>query len=169
MIVWRRSVALVGALLGFGACTTTTTGTGTGTGTGTARVALDGEALCDRYVNTCGGAEVPYNECVDTYTLLRVAPACVDAMNALTCEELLSDSESSADAVCSPPCSTEGSQSCNGDGTISMCVRSKSSGDLRTLTVDCSALCAANTLTFSGICGTTYEGVTDEKQKCWCK
>lgn len=141
----------------------------TGSGTTTKRVALDAQAFCDRYIGECGATEVTMDECVQTSTVLRVAPACRDAMNTTTCDELLAD-DSSAEKLCFPSCSAEGSQKCNGDGTITTCVASASSGALRTYVLDCAAVCTTSGFeSWSGVCGTAYQGQAADEDKCWCK
>lgn len=150
------------------ACSSTTTVTGT-----TGRVALDGDILCTR-AKACGDAGVSASStdnCIKAFKLLRVTPACADALNAATCEELQAD-HPAFEPTCFPSCS-EKNTTCNGDSTITSCSASESNPTVFKLYVfDCNETCTSvlgGASTWSGTCGKTYSGQTGASDKCWCK
>jgi hypothetical protein len=58
------------------------------------------------------------------------------------------------------------------DGTITEC----NGGDddagtvgSRTLTIDCTAGCQAENLTYTGTCSSSYQGQTSDHPQCWCQ
>lgn len=157
----RIVVTLIFGVMG---CTTTTT---TGSGTEKARIALDAESLCDRYL-ACRRTTMTREDCVKTFKVLRVVPECADALNAATCEESSAE-DATSDDVCSTPCSVKDQRTCNGDGTMNFCVESESTRELYQFVADCNALCATKSLTWTGVCGTTYETQTNAQDTCWCK
>ena len=155
------------------ACSSTTTGTGgggTGSGSGGGggggggrRVAVDAVAFCERYSGECGQTELTRAECEQNFGLLRVTLECSQLLQVASCEELAEDG-GAVDATCFPACTAPGAQTCNGDGTLTLC-----SDQARTLVVDCDATCAnVAASTYTGTCGTSYAGETSEQDKCWC-
>ena len=126
-------------------------------------VALDANAFCNKAVTTCGDTSTKVSDCVATFAAVRVTPDCADALETASCSDLATTT-SSVDDVCFPSCSQPGSQSCNGDGTLSVCGSSS-----KALVYDCAATCTAVKKTWTGVCGTSNEGQTSPKPKCWCK
>jgi len=143
------------------ACGGSTAGTGGG---GSSGVAVDADALCNKYVTDCHQATITLDDCKKTYVAVRVSQSCADAIKNATCTDLTSATSSTLD-TCFPTCTTSGSQTCNGDGTVTTC-----SSSTHTYVFDCASLCSSVLNgTYTGTCGTTFEGQTSEKPKCWCK
>ena len=157
-----RNLALscvVGVLLI--ACSSSTSGSGSD------RASLDANALCDKLINECKQTITPAS-CDLVLSVMRVTPECATKINAASCD-VLAVSFNGNDDECFPPCTTPGTQSCNGDGTLTTCSNSS-----RTLVLDCAATCQKATnppKTFSGTCGTSFgaQQSDDGKEKCWCQ
>lgn len=126
----------------------------------TATQQIDYEKFCKLFVTDCklsGTLTVP--ECVSSYRASRFTVACVDEVAAMSgC----ADFDEPFLTACFPSCSVLGA-TCNGDGTVTQCRENK-----REYTIDCQGSCAARAQTWTGECGTAYEGQSAEEPKCWC-
>jgi hypothetical protein len=155
--------------LALASCSSSATGgsSGGGGGGGGGGTAIDSASVCDRLVNECKDTSTPsVDDCKKQYAVFRVSQACKDGLASATCEDLKSPT-SPLSKTCFPACDSAGAQTCNGDGTITVC--GAVNGGNATIVVDCAALCTANSATFSGTCGKSAGGQTSDKDKCWCK
>jgi hypothetical protein len=135
----------------------------TPTGSSSDRVAIDTTSACNKMINECKQA-ITQADCELSFEFLRVTPECANLFNTASCQDLTANGSSFED-TCFPKCTTPGSQTCNGDGTITIC-----SDQSRTLIGDCAATCQkVLNKSYSGTCGTSYAGQTSDKDKCWCQ
>jgi hypothetical protein len=131
-------------------------------GTASGLRALDAPKLCARMIDECGQA-LSSPDCIATFGSLRVTAACIDAIASASCADLAATS-SPVLSTCFPPC-TGTLATCNADGTLTYCTLAGTSQ-----VADCHAACLADGYTsWSGTCGTTFEGQTSERAQCWCK
>lgn len=146
------------ALVGL-ACSSTSSGSGGGSGL----VTIDTASVCGRLINECHQT-ISQAQCEQTFGIVRVSQACVDKFNSATCEEI-GQTGSDFDETCFPNCDAKGTQTCNGDGTVTIC-----SDEGRTLIGDCAATCQKIlNKSYSGTCGKSFGGQTSDKDKCWCQ
>lgn len=153
------SLALTAVLF---ACSSSTSGSGGG---GSNAVAIDTAKVCDKLLNECKQS-LTQAQCEQTFGILRVSADCAAKFDSATCAEI-SQSGSDFDEACFPNCTAPGTQTCNGDGTITIC-----SDESRTLVADCAATCQKATnppTTFSGTCGKTFGAQSADRDKCWCQ
>ena len=116
-------------------------------------------------VGACGGSEEQM-ECETAFVLVSAPAGCLDAVETAPCEEHAADSPSYTD-TCFPSCNSEGEHTCNGDGTLTVC--GDVSGELRAITLNCTAVCESKGYPFTGTCGPEYNGHTTPKGiVCWC-
>lgn len=102
-------------------------------------------------------------QCVKSFGILRVTPACIDGINRASCAEL-GAAQSTVLSTCFPPC-TGTLATCNTDGTLTFCSLAGT-----TQVADCQASCIADGFSvWTGVCGTTYQGEVAERAQCWCK
>lgn len=137
-----------------------------------ALVALDAQSFCNKDVTTCGDTSIgTLDECTANIALLRFTQACANLVSSATCDDLLNPS-SSFTSTCFPSCKTPG-YSCDVDGkTISDCEGDTADGGgssgSRNVFIDCAAGCQAQGLTYTGQCGTSYNGQSADHDQCWC-
>jgi hypothetical protein len=134
-------------------------------------VALDAQAFCNKDVTTCGDTSTgTVDECQANAALLRVTQSCAALINGATCDDLLNPTSSFAN-TCFPPCKTPGN-TCDVDGkTITDCEGDSSDGGTstsRSIIIDCAAGCQSQSLTYTGTCGTSFDGQTSDTPQCWC-
>ena len=110
MRIAASSSLVLSALLA--ACSSTSTGTGAASN----RVALDVATLCSKLIDECQQT-ITQETCDRAFSVMRVTPECSSKLGASTCDELRTSFDGT-DETCFPSCPTAGSQSCNGDGTI---------------------------------------------------
>lgn len=127
-----------------------------------ARQAIDAQALCSRLIDECQ-QEMSKPSCLKSFAALRVTAACLDGIAKSTCADLTSSSGTVL-ATCFPPCNGADA-TCNTDGTLTFC-----SAAGTTQVADCQASCVGEGFeTWTGTCGTTFEGQVAERAQCWCK
>lgn len=171
----RTLAALLVALVGSVACeplpnsgegtsssSTSSSSTTSSGSSATGRSAIDTSKLCNRLLGECQQS-FTMAACVKLYGSLRVTASCLSAIDTASCADLLSTT-SSVSTTCFPPC-TGALATCNADGTITFCTDSGS-----TQVADCASSCAAEGWSsWSGECGTTYQGQVVARAQCWCR
>ncbi|MFI5297525.1 MAG: hypothetical protein ACHREM_05450 [Polyangiales bacterium] len=139
--------------------------------------AADLTAYCQRY-EQCGpklsdGTAVTEAGCESSNAGWHVPAGCVGAMKTASCADinhqtsLLVAGSAALVATCSSPCSFTGlGDACHGDG-VEICDGVNGRGE----TYDCASVCAAKSMTYSGVCGRTNNGLTSPGgfDDCWCK
>lgn len=136
-------------------------GGGSGEG-GTSLLSIDAQKLCTRLIGECKQA-ITNPECVKRFGVLRITPRCGALIDGASCADLGSTT-STVTATCFPPCSGQLAR-CNGDGTITLCT-----ADGKQETVDCAASCISDGYaSWTGECGTTYQGQAAAQAQCWCR
>jgi hypothetical protein len=145
------------------ACSSTSTGSGGGGAHGSP---LDVGTACNKFVNECK-QPITQAQCEATFGVLLVSADCANKVNTATCQEI-TQSGSSFDETCFPNCTSPDTQTCNGDGTITIC-----SKDSRTLVADCAATCekaVSPPAKWTGTCGKQFgTQPPSDKDKCWCQ
>lgn len=142
------------------ACSSSSTGSGAGGGAHGNPV--DAPSVCNRLVGECK-QPITQAQCEQTFGVLLVSADCQAKFNSATCEEI-NQSGSGFDETCFPDCTAPSTQTCNGDGTITIC-----SDEKRTLVADCAATCKSVSKTYSGTCGKSFGAQTATSDKCWCQ
>jgi hypothetical protein len=66
-------------------------------------------------------------------------------------------------SACNPACTES---TCSAD---TKSLNSCDTGSSLTTNVDCAEDCAAQGGTFTGVCGVTYRGMTENIARCWCQ
>jgi hypothetical protein len=110
-------------------------------------------------VSSCGGAIAM---CQADFSAVVVSPSCQDMLANVSCADLSAATPPAWWTSCFAPCSASSQPTCNGDGTVTTC----SEGS--TLVLECTGVCSALSLTYTGTCGTSYNGQTSATAKCWC-
>lgn len=109
-------------------------------------------------VSSCGQS-LPL--CQGAFSALVLSSSCQQMLDGLTCTDLSAPTPPAWFSSCFPSCSTM-SSACNGDGTITEC-----DGTFQYV-YECTGICTAESLTYTGTCGTSYAGNTSTTAKCWC-
>jgi hypothetical protein len=137
----------------------------------------DPQGLCNKIVGCSadagtdagpdGGAAGPpitQADCLLTFTISRFPPSCIAGLGTASCADLLGTSPSLSS--CFPSCTTPGSTHCNGDGSLTTC---GSGGEQYVL--DCAAACKNEGSTWTGVCGSSYQGIPSKtgKDQCFCQ
>ncbi len=120
---------------------------------------VDAKSLCD-LVTQCG-ASTSLDDCEASIGALLVSDSCQSGLDKATCSDL--DDNAALEETCFPKCTSPGTTHCNG----SYATQCNDSG--RTYNVDCAAACTASSMTYTGTCGSSYQGLTSDKDQCWCK
>lgn len=118
----------------------------------------DRGAVCDKMVS-CGQFST-VDECELALGTMQLSSPCLKAMNSASCADHAL-AEPSYWAVCWDQCSVE-AQHCSGD-TMQYC------DGTWELIFRCEGVCATGDGTYSGVCGTSYNGQTSETDVCWCE
>ena len=148
------SLFLAGAALV--ACSSSTSGSGGG---GSEAGPAFANQFCSKYT-TCN-MTLPAN-CSGSFAAIVTSSTCKSDLLGMSCADMASTTFPPWWDSCFPPC-TGTSRTCNPDSTITGC-----SGGYE-LTDSCGGVCAANGLTYTGTCGTSYNGSTSVEPQCWCK
>jgi len=122
--------------------------------------------FCNRLI-ACGALDKngnPYNSatCEEVYGTLLLPSGCPSAVESATCNDI-NNPNSQPYFVCFPVCSVT---KCGVDGeSLDLC----RSGFL--YTYDCNAECALSGKSYTGFCGTSYQGqmTSTGEPDCWCQ
>jgi hypothetical protein len=140
----------------------------------TSYVSIDAQAFCTKDITTCGDTTSgTIDQCVANVSLVRVSTTCASLIDNATCDDLLTET-STFEMTCFPQCAALG-DTCNVDGkTITVCEAETPDGGVgesgsRSLVLDCAAACTQQNLTYSGTCGTSFDGQTSDNPQCWCQ
>lgn len=140
-------------------------GTGATGSVSSALVALPADALCKHLINDCQQTFDSESACLANYLPLRVSSACASAVATASCTDL-ADPSSAISQSCFPTCdATSTPATCHADGTITLCTTSAT-----THVNDCKQSCVSDGYTsWTGSCGTTFDGQTADQSQCWCQ
>ncbi len=113
--------------------------------------------LCD-WGAACGDDAGP---CRSGCNAVLVSPACITLYEETSCDSEYGASLATS-AACFPACETE-SASCDGN-QLTVCT------GLRTMVLICEGVCKAQGGTYSGTCGSSYDGRQSQtgRDVCWC-
>jgi hypothetical protein len=129
----------------------------------TAREPIAAAALCRRLVGECNDTTVTVDSCVRSFGAVLVTRACAEGLAAATCRDLTTTGSPVLER-CFPRCSGA-LAACNGDGTITTCTAGGTTNVL-----DCQAACEIDgSRSYSGTCGTSYQGQSSDRPQCWCR
>ena len=111
-----------------------------------------------------GGPGLTQADCLLGFKPTKFTQTCVAALSASTCADIVGNFP--AYSACFPSCGSPGSAKCNGDGTLTGCGKGG-----ETFVFDCARLCETQKLTFSGTCGSSFNGQPSKtgQDQCWCK
>jgi len=124
--------------------------------------ATSAAAAASQFCATATSCGQTVSMCQGLFSALLLSESCQQDLENVTCAQLAAPSPPAWWSSCFPPCTGSGS-TCNGDSTITIC------SDDATLLVDCSGVCAAESLTYTGTCATSYGSQTSTTPKCWCQ
>lgn len=130
-----------------------------------ALVPIGADALCKHLINDCQQVFDSQSACLANYLPLRVSSACASSVATAACTDL-ADPSSAISQTCFPTCdATTTPATCHADGTITICTTAA------TLHVnDCKQSCVSDGYTsWTGSCGTTFDGQTADTSQCWCQ
>jgi hypothetical protein len=127
------------------------------------------EAMCEDVGARCSWSPTTVDSCQTAMCLTVLSDTCVQTFQSAACEELSAEASPVADA-CFPPCASD-SAVCLND-TITACHASDDAPtEFRTYVADCWTVCEYKDMTYSGVCGTTYQSQTSStgQDVCWCQ
>ena len=142
-----RFAPLLGALLGVAACSSSSSHSNL--------AKVDAKSYCELAVTQCGVQSGTESDCESQVSALLVSPACQTGLDKATCDDL--NDNTSLEDTCFPKCTNAGVKHCNGS-YLTEC-----DDDSRTVNIDCAGACATASLTFTGTCGTSYQGQTSDE------
>ncbi len=126
----------------------------------------DVSSLCQRLVY-CGkkdstGAVYTQATCEANFKGWIMPGGCLSAFQSATCADVTaSPAAASLKSACFPPCAAT---TCSADQSeVTICTTS--GGE----TFSCTDICARNSQTYIGICGTSANGKTSPTPVCWCQ
>jgi hypothetical protein len=120
------------------------------------------------------GCNVEPTNCQAAYAAIVLSSSCQSTMLAASCSDLTASTPPPSLAFCFPTCDV-GPTSCGGNVTANACssdggTLSECNGGTQ-FVYTCAGVCAAESKTYSGTCGTTYDEQTSSTgcEECWCE
>jgi hypothetical protein len=141
-------------------------GSGVGTGSGA------GSTFASRFCALAASCNIPVENCQSAYAAVVLSSDCQQTLLGMSCSDLNAVPEPAAFSACFPPCNgtsvcADGitGTTCNAGGTMTICT------DNQQITYDCQGVCAAQSRSYSGTCGPSYDGqaAADGCSTCWCE
>lgn len=154
---WRGPILVSAALFAplLGGCSSSTNGSN-GSGAGAQFAAQ----ACTKFA----GCNVSVANCNAVFAAIVLSQSCESTLLNASCADLGASPVPAALAACFPACSGMTSK-CNPDETITVC------SGTNQYEYTCSGICASTSTTFTGTCGTSYNGQASSngQPKCWCQ
>ncbi len=110
--------------------------------------------------SACGGSIAM---CQAVFDAIVVSSSCQQMLADISCADLAASTPPAWFTACFPTCAASSPPACTGNTTLTECEQGM------TLVLDCSEVCTAEALSYSGTCGTSFGSQTSATVKCWCR
>jgi hypothetical protein len=111
-------------------------------------------------VSSCGESLAM---CQATFDAVVVSSSCQQMLADISCADLTGPTTPAWVTACFPVCAASSPPACTGNATLTECDQGM------TLVLDCSEVCTAEALSYTGTCGTSFGSQTSATVKCWCR
>jgi hypothetical protein len=123
-----------------------------------------GGSFAQQFCSKLSSCNVSVMNCEASASAIVLSSSCQSTVLSASCTDLTTSPVPASLASCFPPCTNTGAQTCNGDGTITVC----NSGNA--YKYECTGVCSTESKSYTGTCSATYMGQTAPNgQTCWCQ